>query len=406
MGKRRTTMEAVILAAGEGLRMRPLTNSMPKVMLRIANKPILEHALESLISAGIRDIVMVVGYRKEHIMSYFEDGKKWGVKIRYAHEEKQIGTAHALSKAKDMVSRPFIVYPGDNVISGKALEYFIDKAQEGKDSLLVVESAVPAKYGFVMKSGNKISGIQKDMEPHTGALISTGIYLFNSDIFALVERKAREGVHTLTDVSLSIIKEGGVLEAVVAPDRWMDAVYPWDILATCDGTMQEMEVKLHGEISQKATIEGLVHVGKDTIIREGCIIKGPTIIGEGCEIGPNVIISPSTAIGRNVRIEPFVKISHSIIMDDVSIGGFSSLDHSILAEGVVLEGHFFSICGRADIKTAHGFKEVGRIGSIVGEDTVIGPHVVAMPGTIVGAKCQVGPLVRLRDSVSNCSTVV
>ena len=399
-------MEVVILAAGEGLRMRPLTNSMPKVMLRLANKPILEYGLEALVEAGIRDVVMVVGYRKEHIMSYFEDGKKWGVRIKYAHEDKQLGTAHALSVAKDMVSEPFIVYPGDNVIGSTVLKHFLGNARQDGNSLLVVESAAPAKYGYVVRSGNRISGIRNDMEPSAGALISTGIYLFRKDVFDHVERMGRQGVHTLTDVSLAMINEGGVLEAVVAPGRWMDTVYPWDMLGACESAMRGIDIEVHGEISQKATIIGPVAVGRGTIIREGCTIRGPVLIGEGCEIGPNVVISPSTSIGSNVRIEPFVRIESSILMDDVSIGAFSWINHSVIAEGVSIDGHFCSMVGRADVKTPHGFRDVKNIGAIIGEDSAIGPHVASMPGTIVGARCSIGPLARLSGIIPSGSMVV
>ena len=113
-------MKAVILAAGEGMRLRPLTVSEPKVMIPVANRPILEYVVEALVGNDIEDIVIVVGYRKERIMSHFEDGKKFGAKIEYVVQEKQLGNAHALACAKDRLSEDFVVLPGDNIVDKRA----------------------------------------------------------------------------------------------------------------------------------------------------------------------------------------------------------------------------------------------------------------------------------------------
>ena len=112
-------MKAVILAAGEGKRLRPFTETMPKVMLPVANKPILEHVFDALKNSGITEIILVVGYKKEVIMDYFKDYKD--IKITYVVQDKQLGTAHALSKAKNHIKNSFIVVPGDNIIDKKSI---------------------------------------------------------------------------------------------------------------------------------------------------------------------------------------------------------------------------------------------------------------------------------------------
>lgn len=395
-----------MLAAGEGLRMRPLTTSMPKVMLRVANKPILEHALESLIKAGIRDVIIVVGYKKEQIMSYFEDGNKWGANIRYAFEEKQLGTAHALSKVAGMVQGPFLVYPGDNIIGSDAIKHFLDKTSKDGESLLVVESARPAKYGYVVASGNHIQGIEYGLEPAVGNLISTGIYYFQQDIFDIIEEAAKNGMHFLTDVALSIIEKRKTLEGIAAPGRWMDTVHPWDMLDANENALSDMEIKTQGSISQKATIKGPVSVGEGSVIREGCYIQGPVIIGAGCEIGPNVVITPSTTIGDNVKIEAYTKIEQSVIMDDASIGVFSNINHTVIGQGVTIGGHFTTLVGKCDIKTLQGYHKMDHMGSIIGDDTTISPHVACLPGAIIGADCEIGPFNKIDGALPNESKVV
>ena len=105
-------MKAVILAAGKGTRLDPFTVSQPKVMIDVANRPILEYVVESLVKNAIRDIVMVVGYKKEKIMSHFEDGGDFDAHIEYVTQGKQLGTAHALYAAKDLMDEEFIMLPG------------------------------------------------------------------------------------------------------------------------------------------------------------------------------------------------------------------------------------------------------------------------------------------------------
>ena len=109
-------MKAVILAAGEGSRLKPFTATRPKVMIPVGNKPILEYVINALQASGIIDIVMIVGYKREKIMDYFQDGHKWGVNITYLEQFQQLGTAHALKQASHIIKDHFLVINGDTVI--------------------------------------------------------------------------------------------------------------------------------------------------------------------------------------------------------------------------------------------------------------------------------------------------
>src|SRR2546425_11448955 len=114
-------MKAVVLAAGEGARMGPFTASEPKVMIPVGNKPILEYAVEALVENGVRDILLVVGYRKERIQSHFEDGGKFGARIEYAAQGKQLGSLHALWEARSLVRGPFLAVNGSNLVDAQAV---------------------------------------------------------------------------------------------------------------------------------------------------------------------------------------------------------------------------------------------------------------------------------------------
>ena len=116
--------QAIILAAGEGQRLRPFTVSRPKTMLSIAGKPILQYVVESLAENGIRNIVLVVGYRKEEVFDYMGSGDQFGVGITYVTQKKQLGTAHAMAQAREVAEDEFLVLPGDNLIEAETIARF------------------------------------------------------------------------------------------------------------------------------------------------------------------------------------------------------------------------------------------------------------------------------------------
>ncbi|MFY1113399.1 MAG: sugar phosphate nucleotidyltransferase, partial [Methanosarcinaceae archaeon] len=154
-------MKAIILAAGEGLRCRPLTLTRSKVMLPVANKPILEHVINSLEENGVKDIILVIGYEKERIMDYFEDGLNFGVNIKYVEQKAQLGTAHAIKQAKKLIGpddTAFLVLNGDNLVEARTIADLLSKC-EGDASLLTVKMEETEGYGVVLTEGKKVKQI-------------------------------------------------------------------------------------------------------------------------------------------------------------------------------------------------------------------------------------------------------
>ncbi|MFC6988742.1 sugar phosphate nucleotidyltransferase [Haloplanus sp. GCM10025708] len=119
-------MKAIIMAAGEGRRLEPLTNRRPKPMIPVGNQPVLEYVVEAVADAGIDDIVLVVGYKRDRIQTYFGDGNDWGVDVSYAVQEKQLGTGHAVLQAEPHVDGAFVVLNGDRIIEPGVVEQVID----------------------------------------------------------------------------------------------------------------------------------------------------------------------------------------------------------------------------------------------------------------------------------------
>lgn len=391
--------EAVILAAGEGKRLKPFTETMPKVMLPVANKPILEYVVEALEKVGIDNIVIVIGYKKEIIQDYFKDYEN----ITFVTQDKQLGTAHALLQAKKIIDDDFLVLAGDNIIDSMSISKLLD--EKSKISMLVKESSIPSKYGVVFIEKNHLKKIVEKPKYESSKFISTGIYKFPRNIFEYIKKMASEGIYDLTSVIQFLLRKEERISVSFA-ELWQDVVYPWDLLDVNARMLDNKNSSIEGNIEKNVVIKGKVSVGKDTIIRSGSYIVGPTVIGENCEIGPNVSIFPSTSIGDNSTIHPFTEIRNSILMGEVEIGSMSFISHSIIGGGCKLENNFSALPGSATMEIEEEFMRIDKIGSIIGEDTSIGSHVVVEPGKIIGRKCIISSLKKVVNNIPSRSIVM
>ncbi len=386
-------MQAVVLAAGEGQRLRPFTANKPKVMIKVANKPILEYVIEALKNAGIHDIVLVVGYKRSRIIDYFGSGEKWGVKIRYAVQEQQLGTAHALKQAEKFVeSDELIVVSGDNIFDSKTVEMLKEPWM-----MAFKKSDEPTKYGIVVTKNGVVEEILEKPKEAVGNLVNVGIYRFGREIFREID-----GELDLVSVINKMIKKGYTFRCVEA-QLWMDIVYPWDILKVNDLVMN-FTGKIIGGVVKGAKIIGNVIVGKGSIIEAGAVIEGPVIIGDYCRIGANSVIRGSTSIGDGCTIGALSYIENSVIGENVSIGSGACIVDSVIDRGCRIDPKFTAISDVAKIKVdnIHSIK----FGAFIGEMCEIGSGVVAEAGAIIGNKVKVKPLKTLRESIPDCSLIV
>jgi glucose-1-phosphate thymidylyltransferase len=396
------TKKAVILAAGEGKRLRPFTETMPKVMLPIANKPLLEYVFDATRKSGIDEIVVVVGYKKEVIMEYFKDYKD--VKITYVIQDRQLGTAHALLQAKKHIKDSFIVLAGDNIIDPGSIAKLLKDQSEY--SLLIKEHPHPSKYGVVFVENRSIRRIVEKPKEDVGKYISTGIYKLPRSVFTDIEQCTSEGAHALSSVIQSLVDKGKNINTVLAKS-WMDIVYPWDLISVNEVMIQGTAASTSGVIEKGVTLKGPVSVGKDTKIYSGCYIVGPVVIGDSCEIGPNACIFPSTSIGNNTVVHPFSEIRSSVIMDDVHIASNSHISHSVIGKGCIIGDSFSTITGKTMIEVENEFKRLETpIGAMVGEDCIIESHVVVDPGKIIGRKCRISPMKHIIKNIPSESKVM
>jgi NDP-sugar pyrophosphorylase family protein len=244
--------QAIVLAAGEGQRLRPFTVTRSKAMLSIADKPILQFVIESLAQNGIRDVILVVGYRKEQMYDYLGSREQLGIDITYVTQETQLGTAHALLQVKDMTEDEFLVLPGDNLIEAHTIADFLEVEPQ---AVLVKRVSDPVRYGVVGMKGSEITDIIEKPKEAASNLVNTGIYVFTKDVF-----KFAESVLDIPDALNNMIAEGYTIQALETSGTWLDVVYPWDIISLNDAVLKNIDVSLGGTIESGATIKGKVMV--------------------------------------------------------------------------------------------------------------------------------------------------
>jgi len=389
--------QAVILAAGEGQRLRPFTVTKPKVMLSVADKPILQYVIESLAQNGVRNIVLVVGYRREQGFDYIGSGEQFGVDIVYITQEKQLGTAHALVQAKAVIKNDFLVLPGDNLIEADTIARFVTTKP---NSVLVKRVDNPVRYGVVTIDKGKVKAITEKPREAISNIVNTGIYAFTTEIFNFIEAEL-----DIPEVINKMLAQGYPISAQETGGTWLDVVYPWDILSLNDAILHQAQANLGGTIEAGVSVKGLVSVGEDTVVRSGSYIVGPVVIGRNCDIGPNVCILPATSIGDNVVISSFSEIKNSVVGDDVSIGPGCIIQDSVIDKGCVINGHFTAASSQADVEV-NGEHHLVNIGAMLGEGCRLGNSIVAQPGVIVGNHSQVQALKLIRGRLPDRSLVV
>lgn len=400
-------MKAVVLCAGEGKRLQPLTSTRPKPMIPITTKPHLQIILEYLREAGISEIILIVGYKQEQISEYFQDGSHFGLKIDYITQEVQLGTGHATYLAKDFIqSDDFLMMNGDILLSSTTFSRLLKKYEKSHTPLLsITKSPDPSSYGIVFFEKNTekvVKIIEKPSpdilpaEPYTNA----GLYIFSPQIFEAIAQtpKSLRGEIEITSSLQILVDQGDSIKIFKIEDFWLDLGKPWDVLDANQYLLNHMELTNQGTIEENVRIIGQVGVGEGTIIRSGSYLVGPLIIGKNSDIGPNCYIRDYCSIGNQVRIGHACEIKNSVIFDHTSIPHLSYIGDSIIGSHVNLGAGTITANLRFDKKTVPvtikgELVDSGRkkMGAIIGDFVQTGIGTTLMPGVKVGSNSIIGP---------------
>lgn len=354
-------MQAIILAAGEGVRVRPLTRSRPKAMIPVANRPIIEYVIDALLKNGIRDIVVVVGYRKEQVTRFLNG---LDVPVEVVVQEKQLGTAHALQCAESKITGDFLVLPGDNYIDPQS----IARIKDIPNAILVKEHPNPSNFGVVLLNNGLVTDIVEKPEHSPSFMVSTGIYSLKKTFFSYIRG------NDITDAIPAMIAAGEQIRAIPADD-WQDAIFAWDLLKMNRRLLKNLPMAREGTASRQTIIQGPVSIGKGTTIGPNTVITGPVVIGNDCTIGPNCVIMPDTSIGSRVSLDPFTMIGDSIIMDDTVIGSHTRVINTVAGERCTLADHT-SVSAATGLMDIEGCMIRSEFGAVLGDKVTSGPFMV------------------------------
>jgi UDP-N-acetylglucosamine diphosphorylase/glucosamine-1-phosphate N-acetyltransferase len=393
-------LRAVILAAGEGSRMRPLTYTRPKVMLPIANKPILEHLLIEAREAGIADFIFVVGYHDEQVRHYFGDGSRWLVNIRYSYQPRQSGTADAVRMVEDMIDGNFLMMNGDIILRCDDIKRLIEK---NENAVSVIEVKDPKGLGMIEIKGSRVVKIHEKVEKPPTNLANAGLYFFTPQIFTAISQtpKSPRGEFEITS-SLQIMIDHGQTVSCHEIGYWLDLSYPWHLLTAGESLLPNIKTENHGKVESNAVINGPVSIGARTTVMSGSYIVGPVVIGEDCDIGPNCFIRPYTSIGNGCHVGAAVEIKNSIIMNGTKVPHLNYVGDSVIGEdcnlgagtkiaNLRLDGANINVSGvdtgRRKLgaiigdRVKTGINTSINIGSMIGNDVFIG-HGAVVTGII------------------------
>ena len=399
-------MKAVILAAGEGVRLQPITATRPKHLIRVGGKAILEHCLDALKACGITEALIVTHYMGDAIRSHFGDGSKFGFKIEYVEQKTVLGTGNASSVAEPYVDGDFALVYGDLLFSSEAVKAALEAYKTGQAAavLAVVPVEKPENYGIIELDKEKhvkrvVEKPNRQRAPSN--LANAGLYVFTKEIFDALRKVKRSprGEWELTDAITMLAGEGKTVVAAEIPkEDWFDIGRPWDLLDANVWALKRMEHMVLGNVEEGAHLIGPVTVAETARIRSGAYIEGPCFIDEGADVGPNCFIRPCTSIGKNARVGNACEVKNSIVMDGTHVGHLSYVGDSILCEKCNLGAGTITANLRLDDGTVKMMikdkaVDTGRrkLGVILGDNVKTGINVLLMPGVKVGNDSWVGP---------------
>jgi len=398
-------MQCVVLAAGEGKRMRPLTAQRPKVMLPVANRPMMEHLVLAARDAGITDFVFVVGYGAREVRGHFGEGKRFGIHITYAPQRQQSGTADALRSAQDFISGPFLAMNGDMILTSADITRMI---QMPAPCIGTSTTDHPGDFGVVLVENERVIALEEKSKHPNSNIINAGAYLFSQEIFDLLAqvRPSSRGELELTDALGVLISRKGL--KAVSLSSWMDIGYPWDLLDANAALLAGISSANSGIIEEGVHLSGPVIIGKDTVVKSGTYIEGPCIIGNNCRIGPHTYIRGATSIGDECHIGHCTELKNSVVMAKTKIPHFNYVGDSVIGSGC----NFGAGTKIANLRHDHAPIRIGgkntrhtKFGAVVGDNVNFGINCSVNVGSVIGSNAQFAPNSYVEGSFGENSTI-
>jgi bifunctional UDP-N-acetylglucosamine pyrophosphorylase/glucosamine-1-phosphate N-acetyltransferase len=371
-------MQAVILAAGAGTRLEPVTMTMSKGMVPLANKPMLEWIVETAKAAADK-VIIVIRKDQTDILEHFKPLRD----VEFIYQDKPLGTAHAVLQAKDSVKGDFLLMNGDILTTP---ENVAKLAELPAPAIAGFPMPNPEEFGVLTLEGSKVTEINEKPAKPKSDIINAGIYKLNDSIFELIERlgKTARGEYELTDALNDIMP----LNCHIL-SGWTHLTYPWDILE-----------------ANRFVLDNWGKQIGSADIRPGAYIEHPVAIGDRAVIGPNCHIRAYSSIGQGCKIGNAVEIKNSIIMPNTFVSHLSYVGDSIIGRNCnIAAGTIFANL-RLDDKTVKmqikgKVVDSGRrkLGALVGDGVRFGVNCTVMPGRRIWPSLKIPPCTVIKADV-------
>jgi glucose-1-phosphate thymidylyltransferase len=325
-------MKALVLSGGKGTRLRPLTFTLAKQLIPVANKPILGYVLDHVWAAGIKEVGVIIAQETgSSVMEYIGNGSKWGFRTEFIPQEP-LGLAHAVKTAKKFLGDDdFVMCLGDNLL-GTGIKDFVKRFRQEKLDCLILLKAVndPSRFGVAVldDKGNVKQLLEKPKDPPSRLAI-VGTYLFSSKVHKAIDRIKPSGRNELeiTDAIQEMINLGYKVKAEVLDTWWLDTGKKDDILNANSIVLDEyVKRQVEGEVVE-STIEGRVRIEKGARVVKSRV-RGPCVIGSGVVI-KNSFIGPYTSIGNDSKVIDS-NVEFSVILEGTIIQGIQRLEDSLI----------------------------------------------------------------------------
>jgi UDP-N-acetylglucosamine diphosphorylase/glucosamine-1-phosphate N-acetyltransferase len=277
-------VKAVVLAAGEGTRLRPLTETRPKPLVPVAGRPLVEHVMAAS-SSVVDEFVLVVGYSAEDVQSRI--GSEFsGIPVSYVEQRQQRGTAHAIACVEEEIDEQFLVLNGDVVVD-ESLVSALAASSGHAVATMPVDS--PSNYGVVSVDDGELSGLVEKPENPPSSLANLGLYAFEPTIFEAIDavNESERGEYEVTDAVTTLLEWGETVSVVEHDGTWLDVGRPWEVIEATERLLSGLDGTVEGTVEDRVTLEGLVIVEEGARVRDGTYIEGPVVVKAGANVGPN-----------------------------------------------------------------------------------------------------------------------
>jgi bifunctional UDP-N-acetylglucosamine pyrophosphorylase/glucosamine-1-phosphate N-acetyltransferase len=319
-------MQAVILAAGEGTRMGPLTDATPKPMLPVAGRPLVAHTADAAVDAGVEELILVVGYHAEAVRTYFGDSYR-NVPVTYAVQSEQLGTAHAVRAAEDAIEGPFAVLNGDDLYDRESLAELLSAGP----AVGTYEIEDPRPYGVFEIDGETVTGIVEKPADPPSRQVNVGAYVFPAEAREWLDvPKSERGEYEITDVLERVIDRRTV--RTVPIERWLGVGRPWELLEANEWKLAELDPEQEGDVADDADLRGTVIVEDGATVEPGVVVEGPVLVRSGASVGPNAYLRGATLLGEDVHVGESVEIKNSVVRGGTNVPHLSYVGDSVLGQ--------------------------------------------------------------------------